>query len=207
MTQASESASAPYHHGNLRQALIEATVGLVAEGGVERVTIREIARRAGVSSGAPFRHFQDRSALILAVAEEGMARLRAAIASDIAQSSSLPPVERLSSVADAYFCWAVQNPTHYRLLGDRHLIGFYTSASLAADNGWIRAQTVDLLQAALSRPTDMDGAQLQIRALAYGLTRMHVDGHLREFGVVPDEAFKAMSRTMRGYIRTLVAPG
>ncbi len=207
MTQASDAAAAPYHHGNLRQALIEATVGLVAESGVEGVTIREVARRAGVSSGAPFRHFRDRAALVLAVAEEGMSRLRMAIAADMEHSRTLAPLQRLMSVADAYFRWAVQNPTHYRLLGDRHLIGFYGSEPLMADNGWIRTQTAALFQSAIDqghfRSIDMDEAHLQIRALAYGLTRMHVDGHLREFGVAPDGAFEAMSRTMRRYVQML----
>lgn len=199
----------PYHHGNLRQTLIEATVGLVAEGGVERVTIREVARRAGVSSGAPFRHFKDRAALILAVAEDGMARLRSAIAADLAQSSAQSPVERLSSVADAYFLWAVANPTHYRLLGDRNLIGFYGSRSLVEDNGWIRDQTAALFHSAVLhgslKPPGLEDAHLQIRALAYGLTRMHVDGHLREFGFKPDDAFAVMSRSMRDYLRSMTS--
>ena len=46
----------PYHHGNLRQALIEATLTLAEETGIEQVSLREVAKRVGVSSGAPFRH-------------------------------------------------------------------------------------------------------------------------------------------------------
>src|SRR5579871_2109283 len=68
-----------YHHGNLRAALVEAALALVEDVGADRVTVREAARRAGVSSGAPFRHFPDRTALLTAVAEEAMRRLRVAV--------------------------------------------------------------------------------------------------------------------------------
>src|SRR5579863_903664 len=62
-------AARPYHHGDLRRVLIDAASQLAEEGGAEAVSVREAARRAGVSPGAPFRHFPSRDALMLAVAE------------------------------------------------------------------------------------------------------------------------------------------
>jgi len=59
----------PYHHGDLRRVLIDAALKLVGEGGADAVSVREAARRAGVSPGAPFRHFPSREALMSAVAE------------------------------------------------------------------------------------------------------------------------------------------
>src|SRR5262245_33454677 len=56
----------PYHHGDLRRVLIDAAFELVGEGGAEAVSVREAARRAGVSPGAPFRHFASRDALLAA---------------------------------------------------------------------------------------------------------------------------------------------
>jgi AcrR family transcriptional regulator len=64
----------PYHHGDLRRVLIDAALKLVEEGGAEAVSVREAARRAGVSPGAPFRHFASRSQLIAAVAAEAQRR-------------------------------------------------------------------------------------------------------------------------------------
>ncbi|HEX7924546.1 MAG TPA: helix-turn-helix domain-containing protein, partial [Bradyrhizobium sp.] len=61
-------AAKPYHHGDLRRVLIEAAMQLVGEGGPEAVSVREAARRAGVSPAAPFRHFPSRDALMNAVA-------------------------------------------------------------------------------------------------------------------------------------------
>ena len=69
----------PYHHGDLRRVLIDAALQLVGEGGAEAVSVREAARRAGVSPGAPFRHFPSREALMSAVAEEAQRRFRAEI--------------------------------------------------------------------------------------------------------------------------------
>src|SRR3979490_2876367 len=69
----------PYHHGDLKRVLIDAALGLVEEGGAEAVSVREAARRAGVSPGAPFRHFPSRVALMTAVAEEAQRRFRAEI--------------------------------------------------------------------------------------------------------------------------------
>src|SRR2546427_8826755 len=59
----------PYHHGDLRRVLIDAALQLVGEGGAEAVSVREAARRAGVSPGAPFRHFPSRDALMQAAGE------------------------------------------------------------------------------------------------------------------------------------------
>ncbi len=66
-----------YHHGNLREALIKATLALIAERGLSGFTFAEAARAAGVSSAAPYRHFRDRQALIVGVARQGFERLAA----------------------------------------------------------------------------------------------------------------------------------
>src|SRR6266513_794447 len=75
----------PYHHGDLRRVLIDAALQLVGEGGAEAVSVREAARRAGVSPGAPFRHFPSRVALMTAVAEEAQRRFRAEIETALAE--------------------------------------------------------------------------------------------------------------------------
>ena len=65
----------PYHHGNLREALLEAAIRLIAEVGPTAFTLREVARRAGVSHNAPYRHFHDREDLMAAVAAQGFREL------------------------------------------------------------------------------------------------------------------------------------
>ena len=80
------AAPKPYHHGDLRRVLIDAALQLVGEGGAEAVSVREAARRAGVSPGAPFRHFPSRDALMNAVAEEAQRRFRAEIEAALAEA-------------------------------------------------------------------------------------------------------------------------
>src|SRR6185436_3917391 len=95
-TQRRPAAARPrrdYHHGNLRQALIDAALELVREGGGEAVSVREAARRAGVSAGAPFRHFPTRAALMTAVAEESMRRFKSEIDAALARTSASRPLE------------------------------------------------------------------------------------------------------------------
>src|SRR5689334_9318570 len=72
--------SAPYHHGDLRRALLDGVLELVAERGhAAGITLREVARRVGVSHSAPYRHFEDKEALLAALASEGFTKLSSAL--------------------------------------------------------------------------------------------------------------------------------
>ncbi len=197
-----------YHHGNLRQAIIDAAVALVTETGVEAMTLREAARRAGVSSGAPFRHFPGKRELVQAVAEQGMAILRRTMEDRLAGSAANSPLVRLAVLARAYVDWAMQHPTYYRVLGDRLLIDFYNSQALLADNRWIRETMQRFLKEAaeadLLAIEDLGRANLQCRAMAYGLARMWVDGHFPEFELAAsDPVGTAMIGALDGFIASL----
>ena len=98
-----------YHHGDLRNALIQAGLELLAEGGVQELDLRKVARRAGVSHAAPYRHFADKQALIAAINEEGFHLLAERIRSTLREVSD-EPVEQLLGVALAYVRFAKENP-------------------------------------------------------------------------------------------------
>src|ERR1700719_138508 len=98
-------AARSYHHGDLRRVLIDAASQLAEEGGAEAVSVREAARRAGVSPGAPFRHFPSRDALMLAVAEEAQRRFRAEIDVALATAPADDPLARLRCFGLAYLRW------------------------------------------------------------------------------------------------------
>src|SRR5262245_32448629 len=100
----------PYHHGDLRRVLIDAAMQIVGEGGPDALNVREAARRAGVSPGAPFRHFPSRDALMNAVAEEAQRRFRAEIEAALVQAPADDPLARFRHLGLAYLRWAMRNP-------------------------------------------------------------------------------------------------
>ena len=99
----------PYHHGALREALLEQAERTVRERGADALSLRELAREVGVSHGAPRRHFPDRQALLDAVAEAGFDRLGAELraAADGAGEEFEP---RLRATAAAYVRFATRDP-------------------------------------------------------------------------------------------------
>jgi AcrR family transcriptional regulator len=199
-----------YHHGNLKEAIVAAAVQLVEEGGPEKVTVREAARRAGVSSGAPFRHFPNKVALMTAVAEEAMRRFRAEILRAQEQVGSDDPLARYRAIGTAYLRWVFGNPTHFEVISARKLIDFDGSEALRRDNAEIQELMEGLLREAQRRGQirsgDLKNIQLAARALAYGLARMHIDGHLPQWSVASDEAAEKMQVVFDGFVSGLAPP-
>jgi AcrR family transcriptional regulator len=106
---------ASYHHGDLRRALMDAALATVAEGGVASLSLREAARRAGVSSAAPYHHFASVDALVSALCDEGFAGLDAAMRQGLAEAGDAPQA-RMVAMGRAYVHHAVAHPAHFRLM-------------------------------------------------------------------------------------------
>jgi AcrR family transcriptional regulator len=105
-----------YHHGNLHAALLEAASRLVAEKGPAGFTLREVARRAGVSHNAPYRHFRDKSDLLATMAAIGFRELtQAMLAAAEPQPTSL---ERFKHSGLAYVTFALRRPEHFCVMFD-----------------------------------------------------------------------------------------
>jgi AcrR family transcriptional regulator len=104
-----------YHHGDLRRALVSGAAELLATCGPNGVTLREVARRAGVSQAAPYRHFASKEALLAAVAEESFAALTLALTHG-RDAGGREGAERLRGVAKAYLQFAAAHPSDYRLM-------------------------------------------------------------------------------------------
>jgi AcrR family transcriptional regulator len=195
-----------YHHGNLRQALIDAALAIARERGLDEVTVREAGKRAGVSSGAPFRHFPTKVSLMTAVAEEAMRRFRDEITAALAGSAELDPLSRFRALGDAYLSWVVKNPTHFEVISARRMIDFDGSETLVRLNEEIRDMMVAMLAEARSagalRATDIDAVPLQARALVYGLARMWIDGQFAQWGGM-DKAEALMHQSLDAFLLRL----
>jgi AcrR family transcriptional regulator len=101
-----------YHHGNLREALIQAALGLIAEKGPTGFTFAEAARSAGVSPAAPYRHFRDRDELLADVAQRGFEQF--AVALGKAWNGGLPdPLTAFERLGRAYLAFARAEPAYY----------------------------------------------------------------------------------------------
>lgn len=101
-----------YHHGNLKEALIEAAISLISAKGPSGFTFAEAARAAGVSAAAPYRHFRDRDALLAEVAERGFTLFAAALAG--AWNAGKPdPVSALDAVGKSFLRFARAEPAYY----------------------------------------------------------------------------------------------
>lgn len=103
-----------YHHGDLKRALTEAALGLVSEKGPKGFTLREVARRAGVSAAAPYRRFADKADLLAAVATQGFVQLHETLTAVAADTADLHA--RMVNMARAYVRWAVTHPDYYQAM-------------------------------------------------------------------------------------------
>lgn len=174
--------SAPtYHHGDLRAALLRSAVELVAEGDLQRLSLREVARRAGVSHAAPYHHFEGKNDLLAAVAaqafEELVARLRAAV------RRRRSPRTRLEAGAHAYLDFARENPSYFRVMSMPELAYVETAdgrAKLEAAQAAF-SLLVELVAGACPAPlreADLRGLAVTVYATLHGFARLCIDGGL-----------------------------
>jgi AcrR family transcriptional regulator len=196
-----------YHHGNLREALIAAAIELVEEVGPENVSVREAAKRAGVSPGAPFRHFPSKIALMTAVAEQAMRLFRQEVIRAVENVSPDDPLARFEAVGSAYLHWAIHNPTHFQVISTRSLIDWSASTSLREDNTLIRSLMEQAIDDAHDtgrlRSVNIAETHVAARAVVYGLARMYVDGHFAQWAVSGKTAEDTAQSVLKQFVSLL----
>lgn len=164
--------SASYHHGDLRAALVRAALELLEEGGGAELSLRAVARRAGVAPSAPYRHYADRDALVSAVAAAGYRELATFLAA--AHPAPSTPND-LAAVAVAYVQFALQRPALFRVMFgepcDRD-----SGVRVAATEA-ISAYVAAIVRRAFPA-ADPEPFATAIWALVHGLAFLHLDGKL-----------------------------
>jgi AcrR family transcriptional regulator len=145
-----------YHHGDLRQAVLQTAGKILEKEGLEALSLREVARRAGVSHNAPYRHFRDRDSLLGALAAEGFERLGDAL-------QSRPRRE----MGEAYVQFALTNPQRFRLM----------FGGLAKPEKRDRRAYERLLQSFADLGEDAQYAAAAAWGLVHGLAHLLLDGH------------------------------
>lgn len=190
------TSSQNYHHGDLRAALLNEGAALVAESGPQGLTLRKLAQRLGVSHMAPYRHFEDKDALLAAIAADGFQQLKACLEfAEKAGSASKTPLLREGV---AYVVFALDQPALFRLMfGAGRPAGQYAEldASRAEAFGVLLRQ-IPGKAAKAKRESDAETAERQARArgcwaLVHGLALLLLDGLLQMPGGVNTEEWIA----------------
>lgn len=175
-----------YHHGNLRPALIAAALEVLGERGIAGVTLRETARRVGVTHAAPYRHFADKAALLVAVSERGFNELYEQVTAVYAAAGDNPR-DKLTAMARAYIRFAMERPALYRLMIGRRRFepGEYPSHDEATQKSL--SALVDTIrggqEAGLIREGDPDKLGLVAWASTHGLASILIDGRVQRSAV------------------------
>jgi AcrR family transcriptional regulator len=176
-----------YHHGDLKRALTAAALGLVQEKGPKGFTLREVARRAGVSAAAPYRHFADRAQLLAAVATLGFEQLHETLSAAAAAATDLN--QQVLDMGRVYVRWAVTHPDYYQVMFGTELDKsdspeLITAGARAFDDlldTIARCQDADLLSA--GDPRKIAGP---IWSLLHGVATLTIGGDLKHVGIHQD---------------------
>lgn len=163
---------------------------IVETEGLDALTMREVARRAGVSSAAPFRHFADRQALVLAVATEALQAFVEHTERAMAEAGD-DPVARFRAMGVAYVEFAVASPARFRVMCDRSVAaasGPEIDALRARSEATMRGAVEAGIAQGRTPSANAEVVMLAGQAIAYGLARLFVDGMLEPYGIRPAQA-------------------
>ncbi|XUL91161.1 TetR/AcrR family transcriptional regulator [Streptomyces galilaeus] len=190
----STSSGEGYHHGDLRSALLQAAIELLEEGG-ETFSLRAVARRAGVSAAAPYRHYADKDALESAVATAGFHDLK----DDLTRTAGAPAsVSDLAELGVAYVRFALRRPAVFRLM-------FGNACGDPADQRVLAAgQVQDLVSSAVASVfPEADALALATAgwSLVHGLAFLHLDGKL------PAGSDEEVSARVRSSVEAILTVG
>lgn len=187
----------PYHHGDLKRALLEAAHQALDASGYETLSLRNLANAARVSTGAPYRHFPSRHALLVELSVDGMRDLERAYR--VAITSHREPVRGLRAVCEAYLDLAFDRPQLFRLM-------FVSEVNVheAPNSDWVHAvqKAYDLYEQAVGAAMT-DGDPHRVRTMAaycwsaiHGLALLRMHGRLLRFARHGDEEAHLVDRVL-----------
>lgn len=184
-----------YHHGDLRSALIEAAMRIVAKEGVGSLSLRAVAKAIDVSPAAPYHHFKDKQALLGAIVGVGLRQFNDALSKFATSASS--PDERLRDLGVAYVLFATENPNLFELIQKPEFAGDSAPANLAEE----RAENFRILFDAVAACMPNDASESRVRTgcaaawgLVHGIAVLAIDQRLN--AVMPYEDLSAATTTL-----------
>ncbi|MDZ7784662.1 MAG: TetR/AcrR family transcriptional regulator [Halioglobus sp.] len=181
---AKQSASEPhkYHHGDLKQALLDETARILREEGEAALSLRRLATNVGVSRTAPYNHFENKDALLSAVAEEGFRRFEKAMKDVRRKHRNSTGNEIMRALVQAYLTFALNNPEYYDLMyGRKSWREGVQTASLATTARSVLRQDIERLKKAqklqlVSADVDVVYFERILWGTMHGISRLCLDG-------------------------------
>jgi AcrR family transcriptional regulator len=206
------SAGSSYHHGDLRNALLEASARLIGAQGVEAFSLREAAREVGVSPNAAYRHFADKDALLGAVAADGFGKMAATMERLAAKVTAAPgtaehAIAVFAAVGQGYVEFAVAHPAYFRVMFGPWMGEAGCQATVGpsgCDPHTLLVKALDALVATkVITPEAREGAEIFGWAAVHGLASLYVGGSCFPEG--PPDLDAALQRVSAGVLAGLGA--
>lgn len=175
--KSSKKTKANYHHGDLRTALVVAATDILSEKGVDKLSLRGVARQAGVSQAAPYHHFENKHALLSAVAAAGFEGLRASMLKHAAENTE----DEFQGIGVGYVMFAFNNPALFRLMQGPYFTCEEPLADLVAAAEQSRSV---LIQGIAEAYPDATEQEVKVKAAAswsivHGLATLLLDGRMQ----------------------------
>ncbi len=191
-TLSTKKTSDTYHHGNLRAELIRSAEVILKKEGLMQLSLRGVARRAGVSQTAPYRHFRDKAALLAAVAAGGFRSLATAMQAQLAQVDGRRG--RMLEIGRGYLAFAIENRAVFRLMFGPEIPdkSAYPELRDAAN----AAFAVLANESSATAPSGTPDAAIAAWSFIHGLAMLTIDGQLRPetIGEAPIDALALTRR-------------
>jgi AcrR family transcriptional regulator len=199
-----------YHHGDLRNALVQAGLELLAEGGAQALDLRKVARQAGVSHAAPYRHFENKQALIAAINEVGFRQLAERIQTNL-QAAPDEPFDELLAIALAYVHFAQENPWLMREMFSGLTIERETFADLYTASKTVYRLYAEVLRRGQERGKVVEGDPPALAGVfwsaLHGLAMLIIENQMRPYADGPEGAERVTRYTIEliynGFARKL----
>lgn len=204
MARISKKAGA-YHHGDLRRALLDAAVRVIEKEGVAALTLQTLARRAGVSSGAPYHHFQNREELLAAIAQDGLQLLVEEMKRSSAESGP-GAASHLAALGRGYVRFALAHRGHFRVMFRpelRQQLGKDINAALGEGLAMLREAVAQCQQEGIAAGIDANSLVLLAWSTVHGASHLWIDGSLVDEGLVEDG--EVLGEAVAGTLTALMA--
>jgi AcrR family transcriptional regulator len=195
------STRSSYHHGDLKAALVDAAIELIAERGLRGFSLAELSRRLGVTVAAPYRHFADRDELLAAVAVRAVGAFGDALARGLAQAGpAAPPDQRLAAMAGSYVRFAAEQRPLFDVM-----YGAGLDKSRYPELGQVYQRVDEMLTTAVRQlcpddPAAADALEDALEAAAHGYATLLLDGAYGEGARAVDQAAGQAARVARALI-------